>query len=99
MHLLTAFLCVNLLKTLQISIRPQLNSTKTYVQALKHMITKTLQLFLQWFKFHSPFTISNQTSVVAISTGLVSGSSVNCDQVYDIGNAAATAIGGSQVET
>jgi len=45
MDLRSALLCVKLLKVLLISIHPHQNSTKTYVQVLKHVITKTWKLF------------------------------------------------------
>ena len=60
-------------------------------QALDH---KDLCNLFAMFKVHSLFTFSHQTSVVAIATGMVSDLSVNCDQAYDIGNAAANATNG-----
>lgn len=56
---------------------------------------KDLATFLQWLNAHSPFRCSNQTSIVAISTGLVADASVNCDRAYEIGDAAATSIDGT----
>jgi len=55
---------------------------------------KDLVTFLQWLNAHSPFQYHNQTSIVAVSTGLVADASVNCDRAREIGEAAATSIDG-----
>jgi len=52
---------------------------------------KDYETFLKWLQAHSPFDFSNQ-QLVAISTGLVADSSVNCDQAKEIGKTAANAI-------
>jgi len=54
---------------------------------------KDYETFLKWLQVHSPFDFCNQ-QLVAISTGLVADSSVNCDQAKEIGEAAANAITG-----
>jgi len=52
---------------------------------------KDCETFLKWLQVHSPFDFSNQ-QLVAISSGLVVDSSVNCDQAKEIGETAANAI-------
>lgn len=53
---------------------------------------KDFATFLQWLNAHSPFTCFNQTSIVAVSTGLVADASVNCDRAREIGDAASTSV-------
>ena len=53
---------------------------------------KDFETLLQWLKSHSPFTFSNQTLVIVISTGMVVDSSVNCDLAYDVSSSAAARI-------
>ncbi len=43
-------------------------------------------------RIHSPFSASTPDSLVAIDTGLVADASVNCDNAYEIGRAAAATI-------
>ena len=55
---------------------------------------RDVSTFMQWLKAHSPFNTSNPDSLMAISTGLVADQSVNCDQAFEIGRDAASAIDG-----
>jgi len=66
-HFRNAFLSVTLLKALQIFIYDFIWTARvSYVSFLKEGIMMILQLFLQWFKVHSPFTFSQQTCHVFV---------------------------------
>ena len=47
-----------------------------------------LSLFLQWLEAHSPFVDCQPELMVSISTGIVADSSVNCDDVVQVGQTA-----------
>ena len=57
---------------------------------------KDYDVFLQWLQAHSPFAGYQPDRLVSVSTGVVAGTSVNCDNAVQIGLAAASKLTGKK---